>query len=111
LAGAGASTTIKSGSTTRIKVDGTGIGFFNVTPVARPSAYTQTYSTTTRTFPAYTADDQSGAYTGAVGDGEAKLTDLNLLRAAYETLRAHSEAQGKLLNQIVDDLQSVGLFQ
>lgn len=39
----------------------------------------------------YTPDDQSAAYTGAA-DGEAKLADLNALRAAYENLRAAVES-------------------
>lgn len=86
------------------------IGFYGVTPVARPAAYTQTYSTADRTLSAYTADDESVAYTGA-GDGEAQLADLNALRTAYENLRAFVEDIAQMLNSVTDDLQAVGLLQ
>lgn len=49
---------------------------------------------TKQTLAAYTTDPESSAYTGAA-DGEAKLTDLNSLRVAYENLRA-----------MVDDLRT-----
>lgn len=46
---------------------------------------------------AYTTDTESGAYTGAA-DGEAKLTDLNALRVAYENLRAsYDDLRTKLI--------------
>ena len=44
-----------------------------------------------QTGPAYTADDESAEYTAAA-DGEAKLSDLNALREAYENLRAMCES-------------------
>jgi hypothetical protein len=88
----------------------TKVGFFSVTPVVRASAITQTYSTTSRTHAAYTADPESGAYTGAA-DGEAKLVDLNALRVAYENLRVAYESTSQLLNAVVDDLQAYGLEQ
>jgi hypothetical protein len=42
------------GGTGRIRVDATGIGFFNVTPVARPAAYTPTNVTPDRSYDADT---------------------------------------------------------
>jgi hypothetical protein len=91
------------------------LGFYNITtPVAQPAAYTQTYATATRTFSAYTLNDQSAAYTGQdniqVGSVYAKVADLNTLRTAYETLRAHAENIGKLVNSLIDDGQAVGLL-
>jgi hypothetical protein len=91
----------------KLKIDANGIIFGPGSPVAGPT-FTQTYATTATTFPAYTPDDESVAYTGAA-DGEAKLTDLNALRVAYENLRAHCEAQGKILNTVLDRLQSLML--
>lgn len=85
------------------------IGFRGVTPIVRPTAYTQTYSTATRTHAAYTADPETSAYTGAA-DGEAKLVDLNALRVAYENLRLSHESSKQLLNSVLDDLQSYGLL-
>lgn len=80
-----------------------------------PTAYTQTYNTTTRTFSAYTPDDESVAYTGQdnaqAGTVYAKFADLQALRVAYENLRAHAEEQGKLINSLIDDLQAYKLAQ
>lgn len=100
----------------RIEASGTAamIGFLGAAAVARPTAYTQTYSTTTRTFSAYTSDPESAAYTGIdnaqAGTVYATVADLNQLRTAYETLRAHAEEIGKLMNQVIDDMQAYGLL-
>lgn len=95
--------------------DGGNVGFYNITPVARPSAITQTYNTADRTLGAYTADDESSAYTGIdnaqAGTVYAQVADLNALRTAYETLRAFVEDGIQLLNSVVDDLQANGLEQ
>jgi hypothetical protein len=91
------------------------LGFFNVTPQARTTAYTQTFSTTARTVPAYTTDAESGAYTGIdnaqAGTVYAQVTDLNALRTAYENIRASYDETVKVLNSVIDDLQGYGLFQ
>lgn len=106
---------LRSGSNERFKVDGTGVGFFGVTPAARPSTYTQTYSSTSRTVNAYTSDAESSAYTGIDnaqgGTPYAQLTDLNSLRTAYETLRASHDNLLNVVGQILDDLQAYGLLQ
>lgn len=56
------------------------LGLWNVTPIVQPATA------------AYTADDESVAYTGIdnaqAGTVYAQLTDLNALRTAYETIRA-----------------------
>lgn len=93
--------------------DGTTVGFYGHAPVSRPAAYTQTFSTTSRTHAAYTSDPESSAYTGSPVDAAAtaKLADLNALRVAYENLRVHHESTSKVLNQILDDLQAQGLLQ
>lgn len=106
-----ASCEIYGNTTKRIECNATGIGVFGVTPVARVAAYTQNSpSTASRTVAAYTADNESAAYTGAA-DGEAKLADLNALRVAYENLRAEVEMLRSVVNQIIDDQQSYGWFQ
>lgn len=86
------------------------LSFYGVSTVTRPTALTQTYSTASRTLPAYTTDTESVAYTGAT-DGEAKLTDLNSLRVAYENLRTSHDALMQFVNALVDDLQLLGLEQ
>ena len=90
--------------------DGTTVGFYGVTPVTRPTAYTQTYSTADKTLAAYTPDVENAAYTGAA-DSEAKLADLNALRVAYENLRAFTEDLAQQHNSLLDDLQALGLIQ
>jgi hypothetical protein len=98
-------------TTTGLKIGASGdkLGFYSVTPVARPSAYTQTYATADKTLGAYTANAQSSAYTGAA-DGEAKLADLNALRVAYENLRGFTEDLAQQHNSVIDDFQAVGLL-
>jgi len=76
-----------------------------------PDPYSQPYSTTSRTHAAYVADAESVAYTGSLVDSEAKLADLNALRVAYENLRVAYESTSKVLNQVIDDLQALGLLQ
>lgn len=103
------------GSSTRVEADGTGVGFFGVTPVARPSALTQTYSTADRTLSSYTSDPESSGYLGiATGNPAtvyAQVSDLNLLRTAYENLRVFAEDLAQFVNALVDDLQAYGLEQ
>lgn len=88
--------------------------WWGATPVARTSAYTQTYSTTTRTHAAYTADNESVAYSGIDnaqgGSVYATVADLNALRTAYENLRAAVESAKNLLNQVIDDMQTYGIL-
>jgi len=95
--------------------DGTTVGFYGVTPVTRPAALTQTYSTADRTLSAYTADVESSAYTGVdnlqVGSVYALVADLNALRVAYENLRAFTEDLAQHHNALVDDMQANGLTQ
>jgi hypothetical protein len=99
----------------RLRATGTAgaLGFFGVTPVARPAALTQTYSTADRTLGAYTPNDQSAAYTGIdnaqVGSVYAAVADVNALRTAYENLRAFVEDAVQFVNAVTDDLQANGL--
>jgi len=91
------------------------IGFFGATPVGRAAALTQTYSTADRTLSAYTADDESAAYTGIdnlqSGTIYGQVADVNALRVAYENLRAFTEDLAAFVNALVDDMQGYGLEQ
>ena len=86
-----------------------------IVEATQPDAYTQTFSTATRTFNSYTADDESGAYTGIDnaqgGTPYAQVSELNALRVAYENLREFCENGFEVLNQVIDDLQARGDFQ
>jgi len=94
---------------------GAKVGFFGTSPVVRTNAYTLTYATGARTLNSYTSDGEGSAYTGIdntqVGTPYAQVSDLNLLRAAYETLRTSYDNLIQVCQQMVADLQSYGLFQ
>lgn len=72
------------------------IGFFGVTQVARPAAYTQTYATASRTQAALTSTDAAGA---------------TPTKAEFDALRADLINVKQVLNSITDDFQAFGLLQ
>jgi hypothetical protein len=80
------------------------LSFYNVTPVARPTAYTQTYSTTTRTVNPASTSAFTGIDNAQAGTPYAKLTDVNQLR--LDMLMSI-----QIENAIIDDQQAFGLFQ
>jgi hypothetical protein len=100
-------------TTTGTKI-GTGttqkLGFYNSTPIVKPSAYTQTYSTASKTNPTATAANLSttattqttpyGFSTQAQGDNIA--TQVNKMQTDYINLQ-------KVVNALIDDLQALGL--
>lgn len=105
--------------------DGSTVGFYGVTPVARPTGYTQTYSSTTRTHANFTSaqmtDNSGGGNIDAVIDavidqgettGNALINDnfaelTNFCNAIWTDLQNLKN----LVNQVIDDLQSNGLLQ
>ena len=107
--------------------DGTLAGFFAVEPVARPAAFTQTHSDVTRTHAARTAanaiTDNSGGTSGgdtiaSIGVDAVNSADRNDTRDAIATiaerlneLRVDQQNTAQVVNQILDDLQSLGLEQ
>jgi hypothetical protein len=86
------------------------LGFFNVTPVARVAAFTQTYATADRTHAnptatsvvttAVTQTTPFGYASGAQGDAVA--TTINAIIVDLADLK-------QLVNSVIDDLQSYGL--
>lgn len=99
--------------TERLAMTSTGIGFHGVTPIARPSAYTQTYSTASRTMPALTSSAVSA--TAIKENGSAwcftSESEIDDLIAAINALRTDVDNGKKVTNQILDDLQAYGLLQ
>lgn len=108
--------------------DGSNVGFYNVAPVARPAAYTQTYSTTTRTHANLTSSTLTDSTTGtanttvvampAVGGSGATAAQESAINdnfadlvAQVNALRADLENVKQLLNSVIDDDQSQGLKQ
>lgn len=87
------------------------LGFFNATPVAQPSAYTQTFSTADKTHAAdgsvdlaTTATTQTSPWGFATqAQGDAIATQFNLLRTTVGDVK-------QLVNSVIDDLQALGLI-
>ena len=110
---------------------GSTLGLYGVTPATRPTAYTQTYSTATKTHSNPTAANPAAIteYTphasGAVPVVSAGATDLDTTAAALNTLVDECQALEtevsalvvdmanvkQVLNQVLDDLQTVGMLQ
>ncbi len=111
---------LQYGTTTRLEVNSDGIGLYGVSPVARPAAYTHTYSTATRTHATFTA----GALSISVGSADNTLVDVG---AAFNSTILNNNFADvgtqinniltdlantkQVLNQVIDDLQSLGALQ
>lgn len=117
--------------------DGTTVGFYGVAPTTRPTAYTQTYATATRTHAALTSatlTDNSGGTANttvqALPDPADTPADADTLRddlvtnlipalrnniadivAQINALRVDLENAKQVLNQTIDDHQLNGLLQ
>lgn len=94
------------------------LGFFNATPIAQPSAYTQTYATADKTHANPTAavltvSDGAGTNDGTIG---AITADASVIAAVQELaaqinkLVADDADTKQLLNAVIDDLQALGLL-
>lgn len=94
--------------TTRFKVDSTGIGFFNIGPAARPTGYTQTYATTTRTHANPTATTPAAYAAGA--NGYSTAAKAQEMRDQIAALVADVANIKQVLNSVIDDQQAYGLF-
>lgn len=99
-----------AGSTIVAVTSASELGFYGATPAARPSAYTQTYSTTTRTHANITAS--------AVATTAATLASYGFTQAQADAVPVAINANAtdianvkQVLNQVIDDLQTLGLLQ
>lgn len=93
------------------------LGFWNATPVVRPSAFTQTYATADKTH----ANPTATTVTNAFGTADGTYQDTSATSAAIannfqeastsiNALIADVADVKQLCNSIIDDLQSIGLF-
>ena len=86
------------------------IGFLGAVAVIRPSAYTQTYSTASKTLPAATAADlATTATTQLTPYGFASQAQGDNIATQFNLLRADLDATKQVVNQLTDDLQALGL--
>jgi len=101
----------------KIGAAGATVGFYGATAVAKPSAYTQTYSTATRTHATPTAatlTDSStgtsgGTTVGAVSDTATAANAIATLTAMVNKLTADAVVTKGLVNALIDDHQALGL--
>lgn len=92
--------------------DGSTAGFFGVTPASRASAYTQTYSTADKTHANFTsADLATTAATQTTPWGFASQAQADNIATQFNLLRADVADAKALINSVIDDLQTYGLFQ
>ncbi len=96
------------------------LGFWGATPVARPAAYTQTYSTPDKTLAAQTASALSGITTSSTGsvliEPAASYTQSNhqqnyrRLQDQFNNLRNDHLDLAQVVNSLIDDFQALGLI-
>ncbi len=90
--------------------NGTTLGFFTTTPVAKVTGFVNTYATADKTLGAYTANDQSAPFTGvpALLVNAAAVADLLTLQVAYENLRIFVEDLAQQYNSLIVALKAYG---
>jgi hypothetical protein len=106
--------TIITDTTTGLKI-GSGatqkLGFYGVTPVVRPSAFTQTYSTATKTHAAVTQLAAPAGGTGVAAGAWSTAANRDLAIASINAARNDIANLKQVVNAIIDDLQAQGLLQ
>ena len=104
-------TPISSGSIAgEIAHSGTTVGFYGVTPVTRPSAYTQTYNAASRTHSNLVSASVSASVVLVTPFGFASSAQGDNLVLAVNRLVTDLTNVKNVLNQVIDDLQSQGLL-
>lgn len=86
------------------------IGFYGATPVARASAYTQTYATAVRTVPDALTDSTTGS-AGTTLNNVGATFNQSTLNNNFATLNARLLEAMKLINSLIDDSQAIGIAQ
>lgn len=86
-------------------------GFYGGTPVAKPSAYTQTFATAAKTVPAATQLAAPAGGTGATAGAYDTAVNRDAAIASINAAKTDIEELKKVVNALIDDLQAVGLLQ
>jgi hypothetical protein len=103
--------TIGATTGTKIGQSTSKIALFGATPVVQPSAYTQTYSTTSRTVPNATASNPPAGGTGATAGAYNTAANRNLMITSLTNNIADVAELKKVVNSLIDDLQALGIIQ
>ena len=85
------------------------LGFYATAPVAKPSAYTQTYATADKTHAAMTSADMPAGGTGTAAGGWDTAANRDTAIADFAELRADVIDVKQVVNALIDDLQALGL--
>jgi len=103
--------TINATTGSQIGQSGSKIGFFGVAPVVRPTALTQTYSTASATHAAVTQLAAPAGGTGIAAGGWSSAANRDLAITSINAARTDIANLKNFVNQIVDQLQALGLLQ
>ena len=87
------------------------LAFFGVTPVVRPTAYTQTYVTAEKTHAAVTQATPPAGGTGATAGAYDTAANRDLMIASITAGAADLLDLKQLVNSVIDDLQALGILQ
>lgn len=87
------------------------IGFFGVTPVVRPTALTQTYATASATHANVTQLAAPAGGTGVAAGGWSTAANRDLAITSINAARTDIANLKNFVNQIVDQLQALGILQ
>ena len=90
---------------------GATVGFYGVTPVARPTAYTQTYNAASRVHANPVAASVVASAVLVTPFGLSSSAQMDNLVLAVNNLVGDIANVKKVLNQVIDDLQSQGILQ
>jgi hypothetical protein len=90
---------------------GSTLGFYNVAAVARPTGYTQTYATASRTHANITASNPPAGGTGATAGAYDTAANRNAMITSLTNVIADVANVKQVLNSVIDDLQANGLLQ
>lgn len=92
--------------------DGDQVGVYGNSPVNRPAAYEQFYSTAVRTHDTMISEAVPGDLPTDVSPwGYASATQAEAIVVNYNRLRSDVENMKQVLNQVIDDLQQIGWLQ
>ena len=93
-----------------LNASATKLGFFGVASISQPSAYTQTYSTATKTQSNITsAAVTTTAATNVAPFGYTTAAQADAIVTAVNALRTDLANVKQVLNAVIDDLQALGL--
>lgn len=109
--GDGTDVTINATTGSKIGQAGSKLGFFGVAPVVRPTALTQTYATTSAVHAAVTQLAAPAGGTGLAAGGWSTAANRDLAIASINAARTDIANLKNFVNQIVDQLQALGLLQ